>query len=67
MEKSVRDKLTDAFFKVTQTPEWENLTKSLSAWTASPMPYGDTLKEALAQKQKKLSEFVKKLGLSQVK
>jgi tripartite-type tricarboxylate transporter receptor subunit TctC len=63
MEKSVRDKLADAFFKGTQTPEWENFTKQLSLWTASPMLYGDKLTEALTQKYKKFSEVVKNLGL----
>jgi tripartite-type tricarboxylate transporter receptor subunit TctC len=67
MDKSVRDKIEDAFFKSTQTPEWENLTKKLNLWTKSPMLHGDKLTEALTQKYKKFSELVKKLGLTQVK
>jgi len=63
MDKSVRDKLADAFFKGTQTPEWESFTKKLSLWTASPMLHGDKLTEAITQKYKKFSAVVKELGL----
>jgi tripartite-type tricarboxylate transporter receptor subunit TctC len=62
MEKPVVTRLTDAFRKAMETPEYKKLASDLEIWAEKPLE-GNQLKEGMIRRSENNAEIFEKLGM----